>query len=62
MKENLLLLKDLSETYDSYQKHMTAISKSVYFDVLNDIVNKHNNIIHKTITMKPIDVTDDFFC
>ena len=34
-------------------KHMTAISKNV----LNDIVNKYNNIIHRTIEMKPIDVT-----
>ena len=42
-------------------KHMTAISKNVYFDVLNDIVNKYNNIIHRTIKMKPIDVTDDSF-
>ena len=40
-------------------KHMTAISKNVYFDVLNDIVNKYNNTIHRTIKMKPIDVTDD---
>ena len=37
-------------------KHMTAI----YFDVL-DIVNKYNNTIHRTIKMKPIDVTDDSF-
>ena len=42
-------------------KHMTAISKNVYFDVLNDIVNKYNNTIHRTIKMKPIDVTDDYF-
>ena len=27
-------------------KHMTAISKNVYFDVLDDIVNKYNNTIH----------------
>ena len=40
---------------------MTAISKNVYFDVLDDIVNKCNNTIHRTIKMKPIDVTDDFF-
>ena len=39
-------------------KHMTAISKNVYFNVLEDIVNKYNNTIHKTIEMKPIDVTD----
>ena len=38
---------------------MTAISKNVYFDVLDDIVNKYNNTVHKT--MKPIDVTDDSF-
>ena len=40
-------------------KHMTAISKSVYFDVFNDIVNKYNNTVHRAIKMKPIDVTDD---
>ena len=42
-------------------KHMTAISKNVYFDVLNDIVNKYNNTNNKTMKMKPIDVTDDFY-
>ena len=40
---------------------MTAISKKFYFDVLDDIVNKYNNTVHKTIKMKPIDVTDDYF-
>ena len=42
-------------------KHMTAISKNVYFGVLDDIVNKYNNTVHKTIKMKPIDVTDDSY-
>ena len=42
-------------------KHMTAISKNVYFDVLDDIVNKYNNTIHGTIKMKPIEVTDHSF-
>ena len=42
-------------------KHMTAISKIVYIDVLNDIVNKYNNTIHRTIKMKPIDVTGDSY-
>ena len=40
---------------------MTAISKSVYFDVLDDIVDKYNNPYHKTIKMKPIDVKNDSF-
>ena len=39
-------------------KHMTTISKNVYIDVLNDIVNRYNNTVYKTIKMKPIDVTD----
>ena len=42
-------------------KYITAISKNAYFDVLDDIVNKHNNAVHRTIKMKPIDVTDDSY-
>ena len=42
-------------------KHMTAVSKNVYFDVLDDIVDKYNNTVHRTIKMKPIDVTDDSY-
>ena len=42
-------------------KHMTTILKNVYFDVLEDIVTKYNNTVHKTIIMKPINVTNDSF-
>ena len=42
-------------------KHMTAVSKNVYFDALDDIVNKYNNTVHRTIKMKPIDVTSDSY-
>ena len=42
-------------------KHVTAISKNVYFDVLEDIVHNYNNTVHKTIEMKPIDVTNDSY-
>ena len=42
-------------------KHMTGISKNVYFGVLNDIVNKYSNTVHRTIKMKPIDVTNDSY-
>ena len=37
-------------------KHMTAISKNVYFDVLDDSVIKYNNTVHRTVKMKPIGV------
>ena len=40
---------------------MTALSKNVYFNVLNDIVDKYNNTYHKIIKMKPIDVKSDSF-
>ena len=40
-------------------KHMTAIGKNVYYDVLDDVVNKYNNTKHSTIKMKPIDVRDN---
>ena len=37
-------------------KHMTATSKNVYYNVLDDVVSKYNNTKHSTIKMKPIDV------
>ena len=42
-------------------KPMTAFSKNVYFDVLDDIVKKYNNTVHRTINMKPIDVKDNIY-
>ena len=42
-------------------KQMTAVSKNVSLDVLDDIVNKYNNTFHRTIKMKPIDVKSDSF-
>ena len=35
---------------------MTSISKKVYIDKLDDIVNKYNNTYHSTIKMKLVDV------
>ena len=40
-------------------KHMTAVSQYVYSDMLDDVVNRYNNAVHRTIKMKPIDVTSD---
>ena len=37
-------------------KYMTLISKNVYIDKLDDIVDEYNNTYHTTIKMKPIDV------
>ena len=40
-------------------KHMTSISKNVYIDKLDHIVDEYNNTYHRTIKMKPVDVKDD---
>ena len=41
-------------------RHMTTVSKNVYFDFLDDIVDKYNNTYHKIIKMKPFDVKSNF--
>ena len=40
---------------------MVVVSKTVYFDVLDDVVGEYNNTCHRTIKMKPIDVKSDSF-
>ena len=37
-------------------EQMKAVSKNVYYDILDDVVNNYNNTYHLTIKMKPIDV------
>ena len=40
-------------------KHIRAVSKNVYIDRLDDIVDEYNNTYHRTIKMKPVDVRYD---
>ena len=40
---------------------MTTIRENVYFNDLDDIVDKYNNSIHSSIKIKPKDVADDSF-
>ena len=42
-------------------KYMTAISKNVYIDKLNDMVNEYNNTYHRAIKMKPVGVKDNTY-
>ena len=42
-------------------KDMTSVSKNVYIDKLDDIVNKYNNTYHSTIKMKPVDVKSNTY-
>ena len=40
---------------------MVTISKNVYFNGLDDIINKYNNTVHRIVKMRPIDVTSDSY-
>ena len=40
---------------------MTAISKNVYINKLDDIVNEYNNTYHRIIKMKPVNVKDNTY-
>ena len=40
---------------------MTAISRNVYNNKLDDIVDEYNNTYHKKINMKPTDVKDNTY-
>ena len=42
-------------------KYMTSISKNLYIDKLDVIVNKYNNTYHNTIKMKPADVKSNTY-
>ena len=42
-------------------KYMPSISKNVYIDKLDNIINECNNTYHRTIKMKPVDVKDNTY-
>ena len=44
---------------NKFYKHMTATGKNVYYDVLDDVVNKYNITKHSTMKMEPIDVKNN---
>ena len=40
---------------------MTSLSTNVHIDKLDVLINKHNNTYHKTIKMKPVDVSPSIY-
>ena len=42
-------------------KYMTSISKSVYINKLDEIVNKYKNTYHNTNRMKPVNIKDNTY-
>ena len=42
-------------------KYLTAISKNVHINKLDEMVNEYNNTYHRAIKMKPVDVKDNTY-
>ena len=42
-------------------KYMISVSKNVYIDKLDNIVNEYNNTCHRTIKMKTVDVKNNSY-
>ena len=42
-------------------KYMISISKNVYIDKLDDIINNYNNTYHILIKMKPVNVKSNAY-
>ena len=40
---------------------MTSVSKNVYINKLDDIVDEYNNTHHRSIKMKPLDIKDNTY-
>ena len=53
-----MFLKDLliRALKNKIYKYRRSISKNIYIDILDYIVNEYNNTYHRTIKMKPADV------
>ena len=66
--KDFLKINDV-EMYSTYnegksvvaERFIRTIQQNVYFDVLDDIVDKYNNTVHKTNKMKPIEVMNDYY-
>ena len=51
----------ISTLKSKLHKYITSISKNVYIDKLDDIINEYNNTYHRTIKMKPVDVKNNTY-
>ena len=63
MKENLSKFAErfMKTLKNKIYKYMTAITKNVYIDKLDDIVKEYNNKYHISIKMKPVNVKDNTY-
>ena len=55
-RKSVISEKCITTLKNKIYKYMTLVSKYIYIDKLDDIVNKYNNVYHSTIKIKPVDV------
>ena len=60
-RKSVIAEKSIKTLKNKIYKYMTSISKNVYIDKLNNVVNKYNEKYHSTIKMKPVDVKSNIY-
>ena len=60
-RKSVIAEKFIKTLKNKIYKYMTSISKNVYIDKLNNVVNKYNEKYHSTIKMKPVDVKSNIY-
>ena len=62
IKETMLLSERFIRSLkNKIYKYTTLISRNVYIDKLDNIVNKYNHTNHRTVKRKPIDVKSNIY-
>ena len=61
MRENVVAERFIRTLKTKIYKYMTSLSKNVYINKVDDIVNGYNNTYHRTIKMKLADVKDNTY-
>ena len=60
-KKSVVAKKFIRTLKNKIYRHMTAVSRNVYFNLLDDIISKYNNTYHNSIKMNSIDVESNFY-
>ena len=60
-RKSVIAERFIKNLQNKIYEYMTSISKNVYIDKLDDIVNKHNKTYQSTIKMKPADVKSNTY-
>ena len=57
----VIVERSIKTLKNKIHKYMTWIWKNVYINKLDDVVNKCNNVYHRTIKTKPVDVKSNTY-